>query len=216
MNTKKDFYRQTFTEDDAPGLDAINNKEKEIYGNAEPTHIATVVPYELGGPDPLWAVEYFISEKQQKHFHHISLGFTNLFYDEGFSEDEVNGFGFELTFRHLPIKSDPEQLIWPADLIQNIAKYVFETKNIFNDYHYMSCNGPIHLGTETQITAIVFITDPEMKVIKTPHGSVQFLQIFGITSQEYLDLKEKKYSSKELLEKHIQANPLLITDLTRE
>lgn len=37
MPTKTDNYKKTFTEDDAPGLDAINNREKEIYGAREPT-----------------------------------------------------------------------------------------------------------------------------------------------------------------------------------
>ncbi|MDE3256101.1 MAG: suppressor of fused domain protein [Bacteroidota bacterium] len=216
MPTKTDIYKQTFTEDDSPGLDAINKREKEIYGDQEPTHFATTFPYELGGENPLWAVEHFISEKQQRHFHFITLGFTNLFYDEGFAEDEVNGFGFELTFRHLPVNGDPDKPVWAATLLQNLAKYVFKTQKGFNDYHYMSANGPIRRGTETNITAMVFYTDPEMQEIGTPHGRTKFLQVFGITTQEYNDLREKKYSVKELIDRHKSSNPLLITDLTRK
>jgi hypothetical protein len=217
MPTKTDIYKQTFNaEDDAPGLDAISAKEKAIYGNQEPMHWATIVPYELGGEDPLWAINCFESTKQQKHFHYVTLGFTNLFYDEHFAEDEINGFGFELTFRHLPVEGDPDKPLWPPNLLQNIAKYVFKTKDIFDDYHYMSANGPIRLGTDTDITALAFITDPEMGKIETPHGDVKFLQIFGLTTGEYNDIKENKYSSEELLEKHLATNPLLITDLQRK
>jgi len=41
-------------------------------------------------------------------------------------------------------------------------------------------------------------------------------ELYGITSKEYIDLREKKYTAKELLEKHKVYNPLLITDLNRK
>jgi len=177
MKSKVDIYKEKFNEDGAPGLDAINVKEKEIYGDQEATHWATIVPYELGGPDPLWAIECFRSKKQQEHIHYITLGFTNLWYGEEFADDEVNGF---------------------------------------DDFHYMSANGPIMIGTDTEITAFTFYTDPEMGEIDTPNGSVKFLQLYGITGKEYSDLKEKKYTAKELTDKHRAYNPLLITDLNRK
>ena len=216
MLSKTELYKKTYNEDSWPGLDAINKKEKEIYGNQEPTHWATVVPYELGGEDPLWAVECFINQKQQQHFHYVTLGFTNLWYDEEFAEDEDNKFGFEITFRYVPVKGEIEKPIWPSNFLQNIAKYVFKSGKGFDDYHYMSANGPIKVGYETEITAFVFFIDPEFGAIDTPHGNLKFLQLYGITSQEYNDIREKKYTAKELVEKHREANPLLITDLDRK
>ena len=216
MSQKADTYKQNFTEDDMPGLLAINEREKEIYGDQEPTHWATIVPYELGGEDPLWAVDCFVSEKETRHFHYVTLGFTNLFYDEEFAENEVSGFGFELTFRHLPVGGDPEKPLWAVNLLQNIAKYVFSTKNFFDTYHYMSANGPIRRDTDTDITAIVFYADHEMGELHSPHGHLKFLQLFGITGQEYINLKEGKYSVPDLLDRHKLTNPLLITDLARK
>jgi len=216
MPTKKETYKQIFAHEDAPGLDAIAKKEKEIYGSQEPTHWATIVPWELGGEDPLWAIDCFNSTNQQSHFHYVSLGFTNLWYNEDFAENEVNGFGFELTFRHLPFKDDPEKPLWPANFLQNIAKYVFKSKNVFDDYHTMSANGPIRCETKTDITAMAFITDPEFGEIETPHGFMKFIQIFGLTTGEYSNIKNKNYTLKELLDKHRLTNPLLITDLNRK
>ena len=216
MLSKTEIYKNTFNEDSAPGLDAIVAKEKEIYGDQEPIHWATIVPYELGGEDPLWAVDCFTSNKQEDHFHYISLGFTNLWFDKSFSNDEINGFGFELTFRHLPVEGDPDKPLWAANFIQNIAKYVFSTKNTFDDFHYMSANGPIRANTETEITAMAFVTDEELGEIETPHGLIKFLQIFGLTTNEYNDIKGKKYTTQQLLDKHRLTNPLLITDLTRK
>jgi len=215
MSTKKELYRKTYTKDDFPGYAAIQKSERAIYGDQEPHHWATIVPFELGGKDPLWAIDCFTSERQQQHFHYISLGFTSLYYDEELVEDEASGFGFELTFRHFPVEGDPEKPIWPANLLQNIARYVFDSRNGFADYHYMSANGPLRSETDTAITAMVFYIDPELGTIETPHGSVTFLQIFGITSQEYIDLREKKYTARDLLEGHLKTNPLLITDLNR-
>ncbi len=213
--TKTELYRKTFSENDFPGLDAIKKREKEIYGDQEPTHLATVIPYELGGEDPLWAIDYYTSEKQQRHFHYVTLGFTNLFYNEDFAEDEISGFGFELTFRHLPIKDDTEKPIWAINFLTNLSKYVFSSQNGFDDFHFMSANGPIRLDTNTKITAMTFYIDPEMNEIVTPHGNVKFLQVFGITTGEFNDLRNEKYTVEELLNRHTLTNPLLITDLTR-
>ncbi len=215
MATKTEIYKKTFNENDFPGLDPINKREKEIYGSQEPVHMMNPIPYELGGPDPLWAIDYFKSDQQQKHFHYITLGFTNLFYEEDFAEDEINGFGFELTFRHLPSDEDNENSSWAVNFLQNIARYVFSTQNGFDDYHYMSANGPIRLDSDTNITALIFFTDPEMKELDTPHGHLKFLQVFGITTQEYEDILHEKITPEELIHTHQLTNPLLITDLAR-
>ena len=62
---------------------------------------------------------------------------------------------------------------------------------------------------------MAFDTDPELNTIMTPHVEVTFLQIFGITTQEYQDLRADKYTVRQLLAKHQKTNPLLITDLNR-
>jgi hypothetical protein len=216
MKSKVELYKETFDEESSPGLDAINLKQNEIYGDQQPTHFATVVPYELGGEDPLWAVDCFKSVKQQEHLHYITLGFTNLWYDEEYAEDEINGFGFEITFSYAPLDDDKEIPPWPANFLQNIAKYVFKSEKGFDDFHYMSANGPIRRGAKTEITAFAFSTDTEMGKIDTPHGEVKFLQLYGLTTTEYAEIREKKYTVREFIEKQKLHNPLLITDLNRK
>lgn len=216
MESNVESYKKKYNEDDSPGLDAINFKIKELYGSQKPTHWATVVPYELGGKNPLWAVECYINENQGQHFHYITFGFTNLWYDEGFAEDQTNGFGFELTFRYSPLADEQILPSWPSDFLQNIARYVFKSGKGFNDFHYMSANGPIRTGTDTEITAFAFYTDKEMGEISSPHGNVKFLQVFGITTREYNDIRQQKYTVKQLLEKQLLLNPLLVTNLKRK
>ena len=62
---------------------------------------------------------------------------------------------------------------WPLNLLQNIARYVFRTGNAFDARHHMTCNGPIALGEETQITAIMFLLDPQLKEMDTANGHVK-------------------------------------------
>jgi hypothetical protein len=216
MPSRKDHYRKTFSTDDSPGLDAITRKEREIYQDQEPVHWSPAVPYELGGEDPLTTVDCFESEKQQPHFHYVTLGFTNLFYDERFAEDVVNGYGFELTFRYAPLRGDLFRPEWPVQILQTLARYVFKTNKVFEEYQRLSANGPIRVETDTDITAFVFYTDPEFNEIETPHGRIKFLQLFGITTQEYQDLKSGKYDAATLIQRHLAINPLLITDLERK
>ena len=109
-------------------------------------------------------------------------------------------------------KGDPT---WVFNLLQNIARYVFDSGKWFEPFHHMSANGPIRLDSDTKLTALAFILDPELKKIVTPHGEVQFIQIFGITGDEYEQIKGSMEMTEELIGVHSETNPLLITDLER-
>jgi suppressor of fused len=39
--------------ENASGWDAIDAALQNIYGDREPKHYGTIIPYMLGGPDPL-------------------------------------------------------------------------------------------------------------------------------------------------------------------
>lgn len=71
---------------------------------------------------------------------------------------------------------------------------------------------------DTDITAIAFVLDPELGKINTPHGEVSFLQMVGITTNEYEQLKQnpKTTETKKLVEQLQQTNELFITDLKRK
>ncbi|MFH6994514.1 suppressor of fused domain protein [Flavobacterium sp. FlaQc-48] len=211
-----DEYKKEFSEDDAVGWLAIDKQLDELYPNQEPKHFAPPIPYMLGGEDPLDGISIYESKKQTDHFHFVTYGFSELYYDEEKLENEFSKWGFELTFRLKPFQDDSETPGWPIALLQNIAKYVFSSGNWFEEFHYMPANGPIRLETETEITALLFVNDPELEKIQTPHGEVSFLQIVGITSAEYDHLKENPETAEALYHKLKENNPLLITDLTRK
>lgn len=209
-------YKKLFAEDDAVGWFEIDKKFDDLYPNQEPKHFAPAISYMLGGENPLDGVSIYESQQQTNHFHFVTYGFSELYYDEEKVNGEFSKWGFELTFRLKPFEADNGNPAWAVALLQNIAKYVFDSGNWFEEFHYMPANGPIRLDTDTDITALLFVNDPEVKKMQTPHGEVSFLQIVGITSAEYEHIKENPQTVEELVNKLKENNPLLITDLNRK
>lgn len=211
-----DEYKKQFSDEDAVGWFSIDQEFERLYPNQEPKHFAPPISYMLGGEDPLDGISIYESKKQTDHFHFVTYGFSELYYDEEKIDSEFSKWGFELTFRLKPFKEDAETPTWPIAMLQNIAKYVFNSGNWFEEFHYMPANGPIRLDTETDITALLIVSDPEIEKKQTPHGEVSFLQIVGITTAEFDYLKENPQTAEELFNKLKENNPLLITDLTRK
>ncbi|AXT54449.1 suppressor of fused domain protein [Aquimarina sp. AD1] len=214
----KEEYKRKFEEDEAVGWLSLDKLTEKLYPNQEPKHYGTVIKYMLGGEDPLDGVSIYESKNQNNHYHFVSYGMSNLYYDLDNCEEEFSGWGFEFTFRLIPFEEDNEDPKWVISLMQNLAKYVFNSKKWFEEYHFIPANGPIRLNTETNIIAIAFVEDPEMGTIKTPNGNVQFLQMVGITTEEYEQLKQnpKTGETKIVLDRLKKENPLLITDLKRK
>ncbi|MCB1049635.1 MAG: suppressor of fused domain protein [Acidobacteria bacterium] len=209
-------YQNMYTEDDAPGWLAIDSVVEKLYPNQEPVHWAPVLFHMVGGEDPIDGMNcYEAIVDGEKHFHIVTYGFSNLYYDEDQVGKEFSKFGFELTFRIKPYHLDENAPNWVFNLIQNIARYVFKSGKWFEPYQYMQANGPIRLGCDSKITGLAFVIDPELGEIDTPHGSVQFLQMYGITDNELKELKAGSQNVQSLIEKAKKGNPLLITDLER-
>jgi len=209
-------YKQKFTEDDAVGWLSIDEKVNEIYGQQEPQHFGTIIKYILGGKDPLDGISVYENQNQEDHYHIVSYGLSELYYNEESAGKEFSKYGFEFTFRLK--KTEGDDFNWVMNLMQNLARYVFETGKWFEEFHFIPTNSPIRLDYDTNLTAIAFVLDPELGKIQTPHGEVQFLQMVGITTDEYEQLKQnpKLAETEKLLEQLKINNPLLITDLDRK
>jgi hypothetical protein len=218
MTMTLDEYKTRFTDDgdSTPGWDAIDARLAEFYLDVEPEHFGTVIKHMMGGPDPLDGISRYNSlSGNLLHQHFVSYGFSELYYDEEAAGKEFSKFGFELTFRLKPFAADKKENIWPGNLMQNLARYVFESGNWFDDHHWIPANGPIRSDTDTAITGIVFVIDPELGVIATPHGDLQFLQMVGVTETEITSIRDKAISAEEVINRLRKDNPLLITDLER-
>lgn len=214
----QEAYKQQFSEKDAVGWLSIDQEFERLYPGQEPQHFAPAISYMLGGEFPLDGISIYQSSKQTDHHHFVSYGFSELYYDEEKAGGEFSKWGFELTFRLKPFEADQGNPGWVTSLMQNLAKYVFSKGKWFEEFHFIPANGPIRLETDTDITAIAFVLDPEIGKIQTPHGEVSFLQMVGITSAEYDSLlkNSKTTETARLIDILKEDNPLLITDLNRK
>jgi suppressor of fused len=200
-------------DDEAPGWAAIDRALAPIYKTTEPhAHFGTVLPYSLGGNDPIHGISVYLRSDPVPHFHFVTYGFSDLFQKET-DDPEVSGFGFELTFRLARAADDEQVPPWTMDFLQNLGRYVFSTGNRFSAGHKMGLNAPI-AKLPTSITAVVFTDEPELGEIHSQFGKAKFLQIVGITDDEYRLIQE--WSPTGLLEILKRRLPLLVTDLARK
>jgi suppressor of fused-like protein len=98
-------------------------------------------------------------------------------------------------------------------LLQNLARYVFKTGNVFRPGETMPANGPIALDTDTLIWSMAMTSDPELPVVETPNGHLEFIQVVGLTVEEASAAKQ--WSAQHLLDALLPRMPLWITDLDR-
>lgn len=186
---------------------------ESLYPGQEPRHFGAVISYRLGGSDPLDGISVYRSEEARPHWHFVTFGLSELYAKE--TEDPgVSGYGFELTFRLACAPDASEPPTWPLNFLQNMARYVFKTGNVFDDGHWMTANGPIALNENTQICSMGFVEDPRLPALDSPNGSLKFIQVVGLTDEE--EEAAKRWSTRKLLEVMLPFMPLWITDLHRE
>lgn len=211
-----EYKRRYGNQDATPGWDAIDARLRELYPGQEPKHWGTLIKRMLGGPDPIDGISaYHCTDGGIDHLHFVTYGYSSLYYDEEAVGKDYSRFGFEMTFRlasQLPPIKEP---IWVCNLLQNLARYVFESGRWFEPYHWVPANGPICLDYDTDIVGLAFLNDPTLKPLDSPHGRVEFIQAFGITRAELGTFTSTKQTAEALVEHHRKANPLLVTDLAR-
>lgn len=216
MNKKT--YTKQFTQEDTVGWTAIDNQLKTVYGATEPRHFAPMLHYIAGGQDPLDGISIYDSEQQAFHRHIVSYGMSELYYNEEKAGGDFSKWGFEFTMRVVPFEEDGGDPMWATAVMNNLARYVFNSGNWFEENQFVPANGPIRLDTDTDIVGLVFALDPELGRIETPHGEVSFLQMVGITSKELERLQANPSTDEvaRLIAELKETNPMLLTDLTRK
>lgn len=200
-------------EEQAIGWEAIDKEMERLYGDQEPKHYGTMIPYSLGGPDPLEGISAYVKEEPLPHWHLVTYGFSDLYEKEN-EESEYSGYGFELTFRLLKHENEQEPPAWSLNFLQNLGRYIFTSGNYFQAGHYLNTNGPIALDSDTLLQSIAFIEDPELPPISSPNGRVEFLQVVGITVDEREAME--MWNTLGLLKAASSHLPLYITDLSRQ
>ncbi|XP_077263958.1 suppressor of fused [Temnothorax americanus] len=210
----------------APGLDALHSLCKQIYPDqSNPLTVTAVIKYWLGGPDPLDYISMYANSGYPElgvppHWHYISLGLSDLHGDGRLhpkpGPGRPSGFGFELTFRLARERDEKTPPTWPANVMQQLAKYVFNSGNTLMPGDHVSWHAPLDGGNGC-ITQILMGQDPQLPTsISTPHGDVSFVQIVGVTSEELQAAQHwNGLGVVNLLRSARGCGPWLVTDMRR-
>lgn len=200
-------------DDAAPGWDAITAALDRLYPGVEPHHVGTLIKWRLGGPDPIDGISVWRREDPVPHWHYVTYGLSELYAKE-WDDPAISGFGLELTFRLRCAPGDTEPPAWVYGLVQNLARYVFQTGNVLRVGDWMPANGPIALEHDTALVSLGFVADPELPAIETPNGGLAFVQVVGLTQAE--ERAAKHWNTRGLLDAMLPAMPLWVTDLSRD
>lgn len=191
-------------DDEAPGWDAIEAAVARVVPAQEPLHWGTDT---LPGQDGIYGLSAY---RVDQHWLLVTFGLTELFSKES-DELLVSGWGFELTMRVPAAEAQPPA--WAIRLLQQLGRYVFSSGQPFDHGHRMDPGGPITGVPDTRLTAVAFADDPQLAPINTPHGTVRFLTVVGITADELTRMKAT--STAAVLTELSTTSPLLLTDPQR-
>uniref|UniRef100_A0A8C1XCK9 Suppressor of fused homolog n=1 Tax=Cyprinus carpio TaxID=7962 RepID=A0A8C1XCK9_CYPCA len=198
-----------------PGLQAIYGECRRLYPDqANPLQVTAIVKYWLGGPDPLDYISMYRNvgcpgQDVPEHWHYVSLGLSDL-YGDNRVHDQVSAFDVS---QEGPKTAPPT---WPAELMQGLARYVFQSENTFCSGDHISWHSPLD-NSESRIQHMLLTEDPQMQPVQTPFGHISFLQIVGVCTEELQAAQQ--WNGQGILDLlrgvHIAGGPWLITDMRR-
>ncbi|XP_053614056.1 suppressor of fused homolog isoform X2 [Plodia interpunctella] len=184
------------------GLKALCDACSRLYPDQpNPLQVTTRLKYWLGGNDPLDYISMYWNpgkpeENIPPHWHYVSFGLSDLHGDGRVHPppDRVvitagapspSGYGLELTLR-LSADTPHQPPLWPAALLQALARYIFTTGNKFYAGDHISWHAALDGGGagKSRVRHLLVAEDPRLGSVATPHGCVSFLQVVGCTSRE--------------------------------
>ncbi|KAJ8704137.1 hypothetical protein PYW07_013431 [Mythimna separata] len=179
------------------GLTALCEACSRLYPDQpNPLQVTTRLKYWLGGHDPLDYISmYWNPGKPEEHilphWHYVSFGLSDLHGDgrvhptPDASRTAPSGYGFELTMRLSAEEGLTQPPLWPAALLQALARYVFTTGNKLCAGDHITWHRALDGGaTRSRLRHLLVCSDPQLHATHTPHGTVAFLQIVGCTGRE--------------------------------
>ena len=209
--------------DSAPGWDAIDNAFARLYpglGEAAPHFGRTDA--RLPG-DGIWGITaYPNTSATQPHWHLVTYGFSNVFASDPSPDEDDTWADFEWTFRvaadiDLTQPLAPQVPTWSLLLLQRLGDLVFSGTDALDIGHRIKVGGPITLGEpQTDLTAIMFVEDPQLTQVGRGVARLRFVQLVGVTDDTVAaaqSLDNGAEGTLQILEKIAETNPLLITDI---
>ena len=93
----------------------------------------------------------------------------------------------------------------------------YQSHNYYDPEECVPGNGtPLHIGTDSQITALITVNDTTAIAQDSVHGKVGFIQFVGITERELEAIRADINNIHKLIGLMKQDNPELVTDMKRD
>ena len=187
-------------EPDACGWDAITDAFEKLYpGQDDPIHLAALIPWILGGSDPLQGISVYDGGD---FWHFVSYGLSELYEKE--SEDpEWSGYGFEFTLKlkKAGLADEDAEIKTVCGIFQSLARLTFHNGEIFrpNEYIYTGQTEGMDNRRQSKLTGFITAWDEAGEIV-TPNGKVQFVKLIGATDTELKALYNKELTVPELAE----------------
>ena len=120
-------------------------------------------------------------------------------YEKEWENSDVSGYGYEMTFKLKKACCEDEEgeLRCVCGILQHIARITFENGEVFAPFEYLASGQTqgIDVNSRSKITGFICVPDPSLRALRTPNGSVTFLEFIGVTDEELktLDSHESVY-----------------------
>lgn len=202
-----DIFDKTKKEEpqsEEPNLDgwkAIEKAFAAVYPNQDnPKHYGTLIPWSLGGDDPLDGVSIYDGGD---YWHFVTFGLSEL-YEKETDDPEYSGYGMEFTLRLKKgcynAEDEENELRCIVGIFQKIAKITFNSGELFqaNEYLYTGQKMGMDVNQRSQITGFITVADTKVESIDTPNGRVDFVEFIGATDNELIKLKNKEMTVQDL------------------
>ncbi len=190
------------------GWDSITEIFDKIHPGRQVEHYGVLVPWELGGNDPLRGISVYDAGD---YWHFVTYGLSEL-YEKESKDLEWSGYGMEFTLKlkkrnKNEMKSEENELNAEFRCVcgnlQSIARLTFTQGELFlpNEYIYTGQTIGIDLKQTSKLTGFILVEDELAGMINTPNGKVQFVELIGATDAELKAIIDKKLRVKELFER---------------
>lgn len=183
---------------EAPGWDAITHAFEEKYpGQKHPAHFGPYASFKPGEAGPLDGISIY---NGGEYFHFVTYGLSELYEKQNGNPDR-SGYGFELT-----LKLKKEGLENPAlevrhmcSLLQMVAGITVNNGHQFLPGQFLATGQQKGFDVAGKSSMAGFVTkEDELGTLKTPFGSVQLIQLIGVTAEEMEKMKNRTLTPQQL------------------
>ena len=184
------------------GWNAITEAFEKVYPRQEePKHYGVLIPWSLGGKDPLAGISIYDGGD---YWHFVTYGLSEL-YEKECENMEYSGYGMEFTLKLKKGCYDDEEaeIRGLCGILQSIARITFNSGELFEVFEYLYTGQTTGMDTQSKslITGFIAIPDTDVEPIQTPNGKVDFVEFIGVTDAELVKIQNKEMTVKDLYEK---------------